>query len=103
MNRHRKLRIGVKYCGGCNPSYDRVALVKRMEKTLVKKAEFISFQEENVDLVLVVCGCETGCVDTRVFEVPVHLVSSIPDGDRFVERLIREASPETVRLLVKMA
>jgi hypothetical protein len=90
MNQDRRLRIGVKYCGGCNPMYDRVALVERMERTLEKKAEFVSYAQENLDLVLVVCGCETACVDADAFKpAPVRVVSSIPDGDRFVERLVK--------------
>jgi hypothetical protein len=87
MNRNRKLRIGVKYCGGCNPLYDRVALVKRMERALDREAEFVSFQGGNLDLILLVCGCETACVDMSAFkEVPVRVVSGIPDGDAFVKK-----------------
>ena len=34
-----KRQIGVRYCGGCNPRYDRVALVKRIGG-LFPEAEF---------------------------------------------------------------
>ena len=26
------MRIGIKYCGGCNPRYDRVAAVKELQQ-----------------------------------------------------------------------
>ena len=29
-----RTEIGVRYCGGCNPRYDRVALVRRLEGLL---------------------------------------------------------------------
>jgi hypothetical protein len=71
--------------------YDRVALVKRMEHALETEAEFVSFAGGNLDLVLVVCGCKTACVDVGAFKpVPVRVVSSVPDGDGFVERLVKE-------------
>jgi len=93
MPHNRKLRIGVKYCGGCNPSYDRVALAKRMEKTLDKEAEFISFQARNLDLVLVVCGCETACVDISAFkQVPVRVIVSVLDGEVFMGGIMGESS-----------
>ena len=64
--------------------YDRVALVERMERALKREAEFVSYTEGNLDLILVVCGCETACVDSSAFKpVPVRVVSSVPDGDEF--------------------
>ncbi len=93
MNRNRKLRIGVKYCGGCNPSYDRVALVRQMENALAGEAAFVSFEEKDLDVMLVVCGCETACVDISLFkQVPIQVVSSVSDGDVFVAEFLREAS-----------
>jgi len=69
--------------------YDRVALVNRMKRALDKEAEFVSFQAGNLDLILVVCGCETACVDISGFKpVPVRVVSSVPDGDGFVKRFL---------------
>ena len=37
-------QIGVRYCGGCNPRYDRVALVKRIGG-FFPEAEFVTAQE----------------------------------------------------------
>ena len=50
------LKVGIKYCGGCNPYYDRVALVKRIENRLQGKVEFVSAANDEVDLVLAVEG-----------------------------------------------
>lgn len=67
--------------------YDRVTLVKRMERALDREAEFVSFQAGNLDLILLVCGCETACVDISGFKnVSFRIISSILDGDIFVER-----------------
>ena len=33
------MRIGVKYCGGCNPGYNRAALAGQLWEGLAGKAE----------------------------------------------------------------
>jgi len=40
------VRVGLKYCGGCNPEYDRVALVRHIEKSLQGKVEFVTPESE---------------------------------------------------------
>ena len=88
MDRNRKQRIGVKYCGGCNPSYDRVALVKRMERDLSNEAEFVSFEAHPLDLIMVVCGCETACVETGRFKgIPVWVIKGNLDGEGVTEKI----------------
>lgn len=58
------MRIGVKYCGGCNPRYDRVAFVKKLENDFPEH-RFTSAQEGDADLILVVCGCKAACAGHR--------------------------------------
>ncbi len=54
--------IGVKYCGGCNPTYCRVSGVDQIKKQLCK-CVFLPYKEgQEYDSVLVVCGCEVACV-----------------------------------------
>lgn len=52
----------VKYCGGCNPRFDRVALVRRLEQRL---GERLPAAQPGVyyDEIYVVCGCSARCVD----------------------------------------
>ena len=51
-------RVRIHYCGGCNPRYDRTALVQRLN------ADFPSLAftyDGDADLVLAVCGCSVAC------------------------------------------
>ena len=80
------LKVGIKYCGGCNPYYDRVALVKRIESCLQGKVEFVSPDNENVDLVLAVEGCITACADLSSFQgKTIHIISRKEDADKFLQ------------------
>lgn len=54
-----KLKIGVKYCGGCNPQYDRVEMVEKIGNSLQGKAELVSPGSNGVELILAVQGCLT--------------------------------------------
>ena len=84
--RNLKLHIGVKYCGGCNPEYDRAALVKKIQEKLKDKADFYSWEEEDIDLVLVVCGCGVSCVDLSPFSrFKTQTIKNPEDVDFFAQ------------------
>jgi 4-hydroxybutyrate CoA-transferase len=53
--------IAVKYCGGCNPRYDRVKLAQALREDL-PEFEFSGADAPDPDFVLVVYGCQARCV-----------------------------------------
>ncbi len=60
-DRERNMRIGLKYCGGCNPNYERSGIVKRA-RAEYPRAEFTPYDKAGYyDLVLVICGCLEEC------------------------------------------
>lgn len=53
--------VGVKYCGGCNPAYERSAVVKRAQAEF-PDIRFTPYAPDlPFDLVVVVCGCTQEC------------------------------------------
>jgi hypothetical protein len=61
------LIVRVKYCGGCNASYDRLAFVKRLQDAF-PSARFVfrdagspASNSDLPDFVLAVCGCSVAC------------------------------------------
>ena len=55
------MKVGIKYCGGCNPRYDRAARVKELCAANPEwEAEYAS-EGVNYDLLLVVGGCTACC------------------------------------------
>ena len=63
------LKVGIKYCGGCNPYYDRVALVKEIEARLNGQVQFVSHQAADSDLILAIEGCRTATMDSRYKQI----------------------------------
>jgi len=55
----REVLIGVKYCGGCNPSYDRTEAVEALAREIRFKA--VRYDNPGIVALLVVCGCPTSC------------------------------------------
>jgi hypothetical protein len=47
------MKVAIKYCGGCNPDYTRLALVKRIEERLNFKVEFVSAEEDDITFVVI--------------------------------------------------
>ena len=83
------LRIGVKYCGGCNPEYDRVAFVDQIKERLEGKAAFVPPESEGVDMILSVNGCQTACADLSGFKgVETRIITGIEEGEKFIREII---------------
>ena len=84
------LKVGIKYCGGCNPFYDRVALVKRIERRLKGKVAFVSAAaDDDVDLVLAVEGCNTACADLSSFDgKEIRIITKGQDGEEFIQKTL---------------
>lgn len=57
------MRRAVKYCGGCNPRFDRVELVHRLEAALGQPLQ-PARPDEPYEELYVICGCPARCADT---------------------------------------
>ena len=85
------LKVGIKYCGGCNPDYDRVALVKQLESCLQGKVEFVSPENDHVDFVLAVEGCKTCCAELSSFEgKQIHFITQLEDAGKFLQKILNQ-------------
>ncbi|MBE6034505.1 hypothetical protein [Aminipila sp.] len=62
------MRCGVRFCGGCNPRYDRGKALVTLEEGLKGEVDFV-IAEENVlyDLLLVIGGCTNCCASYEQF------------------------------------
>ncbi len=83
------LKVGIKYCGGCNPGYDRVALADFIQKSLQGSVEFVPLENAAIDIVLAIEGCKTCCADLSSFEgKQIHFIAQIEDAGRFLQKFL---------------
>ncbi len=61
---------GVKFCGGCNPRYERGAALEKIRSYFKDKIEF-QYAEEGVsyDILLVIGGCTNCCASHCQYDV----------------------------------
>ena len=85
------LKAAIKYCGGCNPGYDRVALADFIKNSLHGRVEFVALDSEVVDLILAVEGCKTCCADLSTFEgKQIYFIAQIEDAGKFLQKLLNQ-------------
>jgi len=56
-----KKRIGIKYCGGCNPSYERVEMVERIKFRFNDRLLFLHHDEPELEVMIFINGCQRAC------------------------------------------
>jgi 4-hydroxybutyrate CoA-transferase len=78
----------VKYCGGCNPRYDRRAAAERV-RAAFPHLEWTTKDEGASDHVIVFCGCPVACADHKALrgDLGKIVVSSPEDSARLEETL----------------
>lgn len=54
--------VGVKFCGGCNPRYERGQALQAIKKHFEGRVDFVIAEEgKEYDLVFVIGGCSSCC------------------------------------------
>lgn len=81
------MKIGIKYCGGCNNRYDRAGFVNKL-KNGVDGMEYVQ-QGEVYDHLLVVCGCPSCCASIQNIAVngSIIYIKSTKDFDEVYNKL----------------
>ncbi|MCI7679497.1 MAG: hypothetical protein MSS48_04725 [Clostridiales bacterium] len=59
----KPVAIGVKFCGGCNPRYDRGALLRKIRDAQPDWSIDIAEPGTVYKHLLVICGCTSACAD----------------------------------------
>jgi hypothetical protein len=79
------MKVVIKFCGGCDPAFDRVEVFQRVKIVAGDSIEWLQVGQQDYDAVLMVCGCHKACPE---------------DGFRHVSRLVsiknNGLSPECV-------
>jgi hypothetical protein len=56
-----KKRIGIKYCGGCNPAYERLEVIQEIQSRLGDRFLFFRPEQRDLDGLLFINGCVRSC------------------------------------------
>ena len=56
------MTVNIRFCGGCNPRYDRSAFADRI-RTAYPQIRFLMNESQDTDAVIVLCGCSAACAN----------------------------------------
>ena len=80
--------VGLKYCGGCKPNYDRVALVEEIRRRLGDQAIWVRADDPTAEVILAVHGCLTACADLEPCRAkPIFAVTGPAAAEAFVRHI----------------
>jgi len=82
-------KIGIKYCGGCNPCYERTEVVQRAQ-SLLKDRFILSVDDaQDSDIMVLVSGCPRACADKNSgkFEPPSQSILGENDFEDLIKWL----------------
>jgi hypothetical protein len=75
-------RIALKYCGGCDPGFDRVEYFKEIQNAAGDLIEWVTLDDRNLEAVLVICGCDTACPEEKMLIEACRRIVAIRDNRR---------------------
>lgn len=84
-----KAKIGIKYCGGCNPTYERVEMIQVVQSLAKKRFLFLGHDQQDLDGVIAVNGCPRVCAvkDLKPGEAPYYSIAGKGDLNSLLEWL----------------
>lgn len=82
------MEIGIKYCGGCNPQYNRSEWVKALMEEFSDVTFETASKDKYYDVVLIVNGCNSACASHEELKGKEKLfVKSEKDADRVIKAI----------------
>lgn len=96
----KKIRVGLKYCGQCNPIVDGPSIIADFatEHCLIL---FVPWDDNNKDVLLVVDGCHRACATRPDFAGPVVVVSGRSLNGRLLSEV--DLSPGIIKKIMEVA
>ncbi len=91
------MRVGVKFCGNCNPLVDMGAVLRQLT-TPSGDVRFVSWSEDDYVALLVLNGCSRDCASRPAFAGPV-IVATDTTVDRWP--VDREQLPAAIMAAVR--
>ncbi|MFZ5585645.1 MAG: hypothetical protein ACOZHQ_06935 [Thermodesulfobacteriota bacterium] len=83
------MKVALKFCGGCNPDYDRARFWEQTRKAAGEAVTWVRLEDGDHQAVLLICGCPTACP-----------VDDLPAGERLV--LVKDAQSTPAEVLARL-
>jgi len=61
------MKVGLKYCGGCNPNFDRLSIAKSLLENISEVSFISAFGINDYSTLIVINGCKRACVNLELY------------------------------------
>lgn len=84
-----RAKIGIRYCGGCNPHYERVEMIQQVQSRVGDRFLFIRHDQQDLDGLITVNGCPRACMAKNLNQqgVPHHSITETSGLNNLMEWL----------------
>jgi len=65
---NENLMVGIKFCGGCNPRYDRVKALENIKRQFSEIDFVLANEHDCYYILLVICGCKSACANIEPYK-----------------------------------
>lgn len=89
LQEKKKKKIGIKYCGGCNPTYERVKIVDRLQSRFKDQILFLRHDQKELDVRVLINGCQRSCAigNSNDKEIPCYSIAGENDFEILIDWL----------------
>lgn len=81
-------KIALKFCGGCDPTYDRSDYWRRLRDAAGENIEWARTVDGGCCAVVVISGCHRSCIEKEIEQVGAGIIT-VKDGRLSPEDLVR--------------
>ncbi|MFZ7102535.1 MAG: hypothetical protein ACOWWO_07745 [Peptococcaceae bacterium] len=91
-------RIGIKYCGNCNPWIDSDEIVKTLQNQLKDGYALVPWDAGDIRLILIMSGCPADCAQRPDFHGPViHVAGYYIDNILYDQNSFFQTLPQRIK------
>jgi hypothetical protein len=84
----RKKKVALKYCGGCDCTYDRLGYAERLRKVAKDRVHWVCMDAGGFDTVLMIHGCPVACPEEKLGTGHPWRIVSVRDDSISPEEII---------------
>lgn len=81
-------KVALKFCGGCDPAYDRVEYWEEIRDAAGDRIVWVSMDDEGYEAVLGINGCKRACLEEELGPLPRFI--SLVEDDRDIQQVVNK-------------
>jgi hypothetical protein len=72
--------VGIKFCGGCNPTFDRSQYWNEIKALSSGRINWVGFNHSGLEALLLITGCHTSCPEKNFHPADYNLFIVVRDN-----------------------